>query len=59
MHGVYNAETLERFNNTVLQMHNTTTPSERLFADELSTAYTWYVNENGVHHYAIYLLLYL
>ena len=40
-------------------MHNITTPNETLFAGELSTAYTWYINKNGVHHYAINLLLYL
>ena len=40
-------------------MHNTTTPNERLFTDELSMAFTWYVNKNGVHHYAVNLLLYL
>ena len=59
MYGVYNAETLEKFINTVHQMHNITTLNERLFVGELSTAYTWYVNKNGVHHYAINLLLYL
>ena len=59
MYGVYNAATLEKLINTVHQMHNRTTSNERLFAGELSTAYTWYVNKNGVHHYAINLFLYL
>ena len=40
-------------------MHSTTTPNERIFAGELGTAFTWYVNKNGVHHYAINSLLYL
>ena len=40
-------------------MHNTTTPKERLFTGELSTAFTWYVNKNGIHHYALNSLLYL
>ena len=40
-------------------MHNTTTPMEKLFAGELQTALTWYVNKQGVHHYAINSLLYL
>ena len=31
MYGVNNAETLEKLINTVHQMHNTTTPNERLF----------------------------
>ena len=57
--GVYNAETLEKLIYTVHGMHNSTTPNEKLFAGELSTAFTWYVSKNGVHHYAINLLLYL
>ena len=59
MYGIYNAETLENLINIVHQMHNTTTPNERLFTGELSTAFTWYVNKNGVYHYAINSLLYL
>ena len=46
MYGVYNAETLEKLITTVHQMYNTATSNE-------STAFTWYVNKNGVHHYAI------
>ena len=59
MYGVYNAETLEKLTNEVHQMHNITTVNERLLAGERSTAYTWYVNKNGVHHYDINSLLYL
>ena len=59
MYGVYNAETLGKLINAVHQMHNTTTPNERLFTGELSIAFTWYVNKNGFHHYAINSLLYL
>ena len=51
--GVYNTETLEKFINTVHQMHNITTPNERLFASTLGTSFTWYINKNGAHHYAI------
>ena len=40
-------------------MHYTTTPNEKLFTGELSAAFTWYVNNNRVHHYAINSLLYL
>ena len=40
-------------------MHNITTPNERLFASELGTSFTWNVKKNGVHHYAIDMLLYL
>ena len=59
MHSIYNAESLENLINTVHQMHNTTTPNERFFAGELNTAFTWCVNKNGVHHYAITSLVYL
>ena len=31
----------------------------KLFVGELSTAYTWYVNKQGIQHYAINSLLYL
>ena len=59
MYEVYNAVTLENLINTVHQMHNTTIPNKKLFAGELSTAFTWYINKNAVHHYAINTLLYL
>ena len=58
MYGVFNAETLENLLNTVHQMHNTTTLNEKLFTGKLGTDFTWYVNKNGVHHYAINSLLY-
>ena len=59
IYGVYNTETLEKWINTLHEMHNTTTPNERLFTGEFSIAFTWYVNKNGVNHYAINSLLYL
>ena len=59
MYSIYNAETLENLINTVHQMYNTTTLNEKLFTAEFSTAFTWYVNKDGVHHYAINSLLYL
>ena len=40
-------------------MHNTTTPSEKLFAGKLNTWDTWYLNKNGIGHYSIHSLLYL
>ena len=40
-------------------MHNITTLNKRLFAGTLSTAFIWYVNKKGVHHYTINSLLYL
>ena len=40
-------------------MHNITTPNERLFAGKIGSSFTWYLTKNGVHHYAINMLLYL
>ena len=45
MYGVYNAETLEKLINAVHQMHNTMILNGKLFAGELSSAFTWYVNK--------------
>ena len=59
MYGVYNAETLEKLINTIHQVHNITTPNKRLFAGKLDTSFTWYINKNGVQHYAISTFLYL
>ena len=53
MYGIYNAETLKKLIDTVHCMHNKTTTNEKLFAEELSTAYTWYVNKQGIQYYAI------
>ena len=53
MYGVYNAKTLEKLIKTIHQMHNITTPNERLFAGKLGSSFTWYLNKNGVRHYAI------
>ena len=47
-----------KFINTVHQMHNITTPNERLFVGELKTAFMWYVNKHGAQDYAINVLLY-
>ena len=59
MYKVYNAETLEKLITTVHQMHNSTTPNERLFTGDLNTTFVWYVNKQGVQHYDINSLLYL
>ena len=55
MYGVFNADPLERLIKTVHQMHNTTTPNERSFTGELSTAFTWYVRKIELIHFAINL----
>ena len=59
MHGVYNAETLEKLINTVHKMHNSNTLNESIFRGEINMAFMWYVNKQGAQHYAINLLLYL
>ena len=58
-YGVYNAETLEKLVNTVHVMHNNTTPKEKLFTGDFSSAFMWYVNLSGVQHYAVNTLPYL
>ena len=42
-----------------MQLHNFTTEIETLFAGELNTAYTWYINKPNTQEYAIGSLLYL
>ena len=32
---------------------------KKLFTGKLRTPFTWYVNKNGVHHYAINSVLYI
>ena len=61
MHGVYNAETLEKLINTVYHIHNTTSSQERLFAGQQSslTLRSLYANALGLQHYSINSLLYL
>ena len=53
MYGIYNAETVEKLIDTAHYMHNNTTTNEKLFTGEQSTAYTWYVNKQGIQCYAI------
>ena len=52
MHGVYNAETLEKLINIIHQIYNITTASEISFSGKFNTAFTWYLNKNVFHHYA-------
>ena len=53
MYGIYNAETLENLIHTVHCMRNFTMEIEKVFAGQLNTAYTWYINAPGMQHYAI------
>ena len=58
MHGIYNAEMLEKLINTVHNIHNTSS-HERLFAGQQSslTLRSLYANSLGLHHYSINSLL--
>ena len=61
MYGIYNAEMLEKFINTVHNIHNTTSSHERLFAGKQSslTLRSLYTNTLGLQHYSINSLPYL
>ena len=61
MYGIYNAETLEKIINTVHNIHNTTSPHERLFAGQQSSLTLKLLNAHSLHlhHYSINSLLYL
>ena len=61
IYGVYNAETQEKFTDTVHQIHNTTSSHERLFAGQQSslTLRSLYTKALGLHPYSINSLLYL
>ena len=59
MYGIHNAETLENLIHTIYCMHNSTTEIEKLFAGQLNSAYTQYINTQGTQYYAIDSLLYL
>ena len=61
MYGIYNAETLKKFTDTVHQMHDTTSSHERLFAGQQSslTLRSLHANALGLQHYSINSLLYL
>ena len=58
MHGVYNAEMIERLINTVHHIHNTSS-HERLFAGQQSslTLRSLYANALGLQHYSTHSLL--
>ena len=59
MHGIYNAETLEKLISTVHQIQNTTSSYERLFAGQQSslTLRSLYTNALGLQYYSINSLL--
>ena len=55
MYGVYNSNTLTELVETVHKMQNITTWKEKTFAGKLNQMYQLYLNEEGVHHFAINL----
>ena len=61
MHGVYNAETLDKLIKTVHRIHNTTVSHETLFAGKHSLATFRVLNAHsfGLQHFSIDSLLYL
>ena len=61
MYGIYNAEMLEKFINTVHNIHNVTSSHERLFAGEHNPAIfrLLYTNNLGIQQYAFNSLLFL
>ena len=59
MYGVYNSDTLTAPIDTVHKMQNTTTWKERTFAGKLNQMYQLYLNEEGVHNFAINSVLFL
>ena len=61
MYGIYSAETLEKLNKTVHEIHNTTSTHKRLFAGEQNhvTFRILYAHSLGLQHYSTNSLLYL
>ena len=61
MHGIYNAETLEKLINTIHNIHNTTLSHERLFGGQQGSLMLklLYAHSLGLYHYSINSLLYL
>ena len=60
MYSIYYAETLKKLLNTVHHIHNFTSPTEKLFAEQKSIALLQpiYPNMQGIQHYSINPLLY-
>ena len=59
MFGVHNSDTLTELIDTVHKMQSTTTWKERAFAGKLNQMYQLYLNEKGMHHFAINSVLFL
>ena len=59
MYGVYNSNTLTELIDTFAKMQNTTTWKGRTFTVKLNQMYQLYLNEEGMHHFAITSVLFL
>ena len=59
MHSVYNSDTLTELIDTVHRMQNTTMWKERTFAGKINQMCQLYLNEEGVHYFAIKSVLFL
>ena len=59
MNSVYNSDTLTDLINTMHRMHDTSTCIERTFAGRFNQWFDMYLQQEGVHHYAINSVLYL
>ena len=61
MHGIYNAETLEKLINTVHEIHNVTSSHEKIFAGEHNPSLfrMLYTDALGIQQYATNSLLFL
>ena len=59
MYGVHNSDTLTALIRTVHNMQNATTWKERTFAGKLNQIYQAYLNEEGMHNFAVNSILFL
>ena len=59
MIGTYNSGILTELIDTIRKLQNTIMWKERTFAGKINQMYQLYLNEEGVHHFAINSVLYL
>ena len=59
MYSVYNSDSLTDLIDTMHRMHNTSNWKERTFARRLNQWFDMYLQQEGIHHYAINSVLYL
>ena len=59
MYGIYNSDTLTALIRTVQNMQNRTTWNEKTFAGKLTKLNQYYLNEEGMHIFAINSMLFL